>query len=135
MFNFLYKYKVVLVYAPLIIYWIAIFIGTSLPGSKLPPKDVGDKVVHFLAYFGLSIFFNLALIIQKKYLNFKRNHFLYSILIIAVYGAFDEIHQLIIPDRSCDILDWTADIAGALLGLCVIFLLKIINQFVFEKVK
>jgi VanZ family protein len=35
----------------------------------------------------------------------------------------DELHQLFIPGRSCDILDWTADTAGVIIGVIIMTLL------------
>jgi len=33
------------------------------------------------------------------------------------YAGLDEIHQIFIPGRDCDILDWVSDSSGVLLGL------------------
>jgi VanZ family protein len=42
------------------------------------------------------------------------------LLVRASYGALDELSQLIpIVHRSCDLLDWIADMTGAAVGLAV----------------
>ena len=53
---------------------------------------------------------------EIEYLRFKKNFFVAGLIIIAVYGALDEIHQIFITNRSCEFLDWVADIIGGLLG-------------------
>jgi VanZ family protein len=47
------------------------------------------------------------------------------LVICFTYGAFDEIHQIFIPNRSAELLDWIADILGATSGgLLAYFFLK-----------
>jgi VanZ family protein len=50
-------------------------------------------------------------------------------VIIAVYGVLDELHQQLIPGRSCDINDWIADMIGVSIGLIILklFLKKKLN--------
>ncbi len=38
----------------------------------------------------------------------------------ACYGALDELHQLLVPDRSMELGDWLADVVGVALGSYVI---------------
>ena len=42
------------------------------------------------------------------------------------YGILDEVHQLLIPGRSCELLDFLADILGSVIGVIV---LKILIKF------
>jgi VanZ family protein len=35
----------------------------------------------------------------------------------------DEVHQLLIPGRSCELLDFLADMVGGILGMVVVRLL------------
>lgn len=39
-----------------------------------------------------------------------------AVAIASLYGITDEIHQIFVPGRFCDPLDWMTDTAGALLG-------------------
>ena len=67
----------------------------------------------------------LTLIYQRKseYL-FNKAPFA-TIVITSVYGALDEIHQMFIPGRFAEVLDWLADAAGAILGVLIIsYLIK-----------
>ena len=123
MFNFLERNKVVLVYLPLVFYWILLFTLTSLPTQSVPAVGVSDKVEHFLAYFGLSFLLYMALLFQKKSKFFKKYALLITLSISFIYGIIDEVHQLLIPGRSCEFNDFIADLLGAIFGLIVIKIL------------
>ncbi len=117
MFSKLEANKKWLVYFPLIIYWFLLFVATTLPGADLPKTGVSDKIEHFTAYFILAVLFNLALMFQNKYPKIKKKAWLYTLIFILTYAGLDELHQLFVPGRDCDILDWLADSSGVLLGL------------------
>ncbi len=122
MYNFLATKKFEIIYVPLVLYWILLAVLTSVPGPALPViLDTGDKFKHFAAYFLLAIYINLSLHFQTKFPNIKKYFFLISIVIIAVYGALDEIHQIFIINRSCEFFDWIADVLGGLLGTTLIY--------------
>lgn len=81
-----------------------------------------DKVEHFLAFFILAILFNLAMHFQQKSKLLSEKSFFFTSLIIPVYGAIDEIHQILIPGRSCEFLDWLSDASGVLFGIGIVYL-------------
>ena len=120
-----------LVYLPLFVYWIALFVATTLPGDKLPMIGISDKIEHFVSYFILAFYLNFTLHFQHKFKKLAESSSLYTILIVAIYGMVDELHQLFIPGRFCDILDWTADILGGLAGLMIVYIIirSIKNNF------
>ncbi len=123
MFSYLEKNKNRLVYLPLIVYWIVLFTATSIPEESVPSFGVGDKVNHFSAYFILSILLYLTLSFQEKSVFVRSNAVLLTALIILLYGVLDELHQMFIPGRSAELLDWLADAVGAICGILVISLL------------
>ncbi len=129
MLNKLESNKKWMVYFPLIIYWIILFTATTLPGSDLPNMHVSDKIEHFSAYFILAVLLNLAMMFQNKYLLIKRKAWLFTLLIILSYGALDEIHQLFIPGRDCELLDWVSDSSGSLLGVGLVRILIIYFKY------
>ena len=129
MFNFLERNKVLLVYLPLVFYWILLFTLTTLPTQSLPAVGVNDKLEHTLAYFGLSFLLYLTLLFQKKSVMLKKYAMLFTILIVLFYGVLDEVHQLLIPGRSCELLDFLADMLGGVLGIVVIKILIHIYKF------
>lgn len=116
----------VFIYLPLIIHWVTIFILTSLPSEKLPSVEISDKFNHFIAFFVLAFFLNLTLKYQTKYPSLKKNVLLITIIVAASYGLLDELHQLLVPGRSAEVLDWIADFAGALTG-------SLLAEFIFRR--
>jgi len=121
--DFLESHKNKFVYLPLIIYWLILLIATSLPGNELPNLHVSDKIEHFAAYFILALLFSLALLLQSKYEWLKRRANFWAIVIITIYAALDELHQLIIPGRSCDFRDWITDFMATCFGVLVMNML------------
>jgi len=121
------KNKKSVVYTSLIIYWIILLSATSIPADSVPTTGVSDKIEHFLAYFILSILLASTLFFQNKFTILKKYYLLSTLIIASVYGAIDELHQLLVPGRSCELLDWLSDIGGVMLG--IIFVRTIIKKF------
>jgi VanZ family protein len=125
LFDFLERRKKHLVFTPLIIYWIILFLATTLPVQSVPSIAIGDKINHLAAYFVLSCLLYLTLIYQRKSEYLFNKAAFATIVITSVYGALDEFHQMFIPGRFAEVLDWLADAAGAILGVLIIsYLIK-----------
>jgi VanZ family protein len=129
LFKFIEKYKVKVIYIPFVIYWMILFTLTTLPGKDLPDVGINDKISHFTAYCGLAVFLNIFLMVQNKKKILKEKAWMFALIFGASYAMIDELHQLFIPGRSCDVLDWTADVIGLLLGLLVVKILMILNNY------
>lgn len=124
MFEYLSKKKALLVYTPLIAYWLILFTATSLPANDLPSIGLSDKINHLLAYFVLAILVYLALLLQRKS-KFLFNYAPAATLVISLfYGIADELHQMLIPGRSAEVFDWFADATGVILGVLLVYYLK-----------
>jgi len=117
LFKFLEKNKKLLVYTPLVVYWIILFGATTLPAASMPSFGVVDKVNHLSAYFILAILLFLTLLFQQKIPLAKKRVAAYALIICSLYGMLDEVHQIFIPGRSAEFLDFLADACGALLGV------------------
>lgn len=134
MFKYIEEHKVYFVYTPLVIYWVILLILTSLPSGIAVTVDVSDKVNHFGAYGLLSVLLFLTMNFQMKYPFLKKNANWLTVLIASSYGVLDELHQMLVPGRSCEFLDWLADISGSLLGVLIIqWLLKKYYYLSFQK--
>lgn len=123
----LYKYfgshAITLIYIPLIVYWITLFILTTIPADYIPRLfENQDKYEHFLAYCGLAILLSLTLYFQKWSILISSKAFLFALLLILAYGAVDELHQLFVPGRYCDFYDWLADSSGGIIGIGIVYL-------------
>lgn len=77
------------------------------------------KLAHFTEYLILG-FLTINMLnkndISKKYLL--------SILICIIYATSDEIHQIFVPGRACQIRDILIDSIGSITG---VYLYKLIN--------
>lgn len=105
----------------MIVYWLLLLIGTSLPTDDLPSVAISDKFKHFGAFFGLSILLALTLHYQNKFLLLKKYFLAAALIITSFYGLLDEIHQSFIPGRYNEFLDWVADSLGAIAGILLVF--------------
>lgn len=81
------------------------------------------KLAHYTEYTILGILvYNLIYSYNKK--------IYISIIICIIYATSDEIHQLFIPGRSCQIKDIMIDTFGSLTG---IYLYKLTNSLKLSK--
>ena len=70
-----------------------------------------DKIHHLVAYAVLGALVMFAL---RRANNLPLPKALViAILVSSAYGATDEFHQRFVPNRTCDVWDWTADTLGA----------------------
>lgn len=87
------------------------------------------KSAHFLEFAGLGFLFNISFYQTKK-----RKMPIISILASSLYALSDEIHQLFIEGRSCQISDWLLDSCGALFGtIAFLVLFAVINAVIKRK--
>jgi VanZ family protein len=124
LYRLIEKHKALLVYLPLALYWVVLLILTSLPGKDVPNTNINDKVEHYLAYSILAILLCFTFDFQKKIKFLAKQPYLFSLLLVSFYGCIDELHQLYIPGRSCDVKDWLADTCGGLMGIGIVLLIK-----------
>lgn len=85
------------------------------------------KVAHFTIYAILGILSVLNTVTSEKISLVKR--FLISAVFCLGYAISDEIHQLFVPGRSCEIRDVLIDFTGALIGiLFTMFLVHLLKK-------
>jgi len=136
LYSYLKKNKKYLIHLPLIIYWLILFTLTSLPASMAIVTEIGDKISHFGAYGLLSVFLYLTMYFQDKFPLLKKYPGIFTILIASIYGLLDEIHQIYVPGRFAEVLDWLADFSGSVAAVLITrYLLEYLKRTEFEKSK
>jgi len=99
--------------------WVAtIYYFSSLTGPEIEQFGITlwDKGEHFVAFAAGGVSLSLALRWTVPWPWKKLARF--AIVVLVIYGALDEFHQLFTPNRSgADPLDWLADALGALAGV------------------
>src|SRR5262249_36774903 len=97
---------------PLLLWAALVFAVSSLHGSSFPKSVLFDydKLLHGAEYAAGGLLAALAPGAPTWQLAFL------AAALVALYGASDELHQLFVPGRSCDVRDWIADAAGGTLG-------------------
>ncbi len=110
-------------YLTLWVGWVALtFVLTSIPNPQFQvPLPEADKLEH-LAFYGVMGFF-FALWRRACGASVARAA-AQALLFAALVGGIDEAHQLWIPGRSADPLDWLADTAGGGCGALLSALLS-----------
>ena len=99
------------IYLGLWIGWMGItFVLTSIPNLAFEvPVSGGDKLEH-LAFYGVMGFL-FAMWRRECGAPFGKA-FVHALLVTAAAGCLDELHQVWIPGRYADTLDWLADVGG-----------------------
>jgi VanZ family protein len=102
--------------AILVAYWCVLFIATHVP---IPQPDLGvendDKWIHAFAYGVLALLVATAWSLRA---NFGWRQAFIVLVILAIYGALDEITQIPV-NRQADVADWLFDVVGIVVGLAV----------------
>lgn len=71
-----------------------------------------DKLAHIFLYGGLAAVISVGLRRARRPAA-PIVQFYFPIVFAVLYGISDEIHQLFVPSRSCDMMDALADLMGA----------------------
>lgn len=113
--------KLFYVFLPLIL----VIIGIYLSLSEVSFIEGADKMLHFGAFFILSIVFSISL----SKLIVKGNWFKYYFIIICVSFALigviiELLQQYYTLTREMDLYDWLANLAGISLATIIIYIVK-----------
>lgn len=57
------------------------------------------------------------------YFSLNKNKLYLPLITASLYAVTDEIHQIIVPGRACQLRDWVIDTAGAILGIAIYYLI------------
>jgi VanZ family protein len=101
----------------------------NLPTPKIKALDSNirlDYVIHFLAYFILSLFFMFWRMDTDSGLKFKK--VLLFIVLGMCFALLDEIYQKLIPGRTFNIIDFMYDSIGFSIGIFSMFLIALVKN-------
>ena len=104
---------------PPLIWLAAIWIVSSIPAKSLPSvKILGvDKLAHISEYLILSLLVNRW--IKSEHMKNGTIALIYSILLANT--ALDELHQILIPNRSSSGWDLLANASGVVIGFSLLW--------------
>ncbi|GAB4143349.1 MAG: VanZ family protein [Planctomycetaceae bacterium] len=107
----------------LVAYWLTLFISTHIPMPDLGDlPDHSDKVMHFVAYAGLSLLLGIRWSLMSP-LTWRARIIIFSITV--GYAVIDELLQTIPAlHRTGDIYDVLADACGSLIGLMLLVIIQ-----------
>lgn len=88
-------------------------------GIAITIADISDKVNHFGGYGLLSVLLYLNMYFQNRIELFNKWPATFTVIIASIYGILDEIHQMFVPGRSAEFLDWLADFGGSLTAVLI----------------
>jgi VanZ family protein len=97
---------------PVAAYMAVIFVLSSIPNPPTVSQPGSDKLLHVLLYGGLAAF-----VVRAVAGGFDRpvtmRTVIVAVVVSALYGASDEVHQHFVPARQMDAWDLAADSVGA----------------------
>ena len=116
-------------FATYVVLMLSLFPVPEIP--ELEDVPMSDKWAHFIMYGAYSIAFWIDILRNKKYhkdkiTKGKQFYFpcLLSLIIPSAIGGAIEIIQPLVG-RSCELLDFYADVIGASLGTVIMLLFSI----------
>ena len=105
-----------LFWLPVVVWMSFIFRCSAIPGSNIPSLFAGQDILfHAGVYMILALLFSRALAGTKCAIS-PSLVLGWAVLFCLLYGISDELHQLFVPNRSCDFFDILVDLSGAAAG-------------------
>lgn len=83
------------------------------------------KCAHFLEYLILGI--SMIVSVQDLSRLTRGKNAVIAVLICAAYAATDELHQMFVQGRSCEVRDILIDSLGALTGILIVCLISFLQ--------
>jgi hypothetical protein len=99
--------------------WIA---EKILGNPEIASSDLASFVIRKTAHFSIYLCLGASAALTVREWKPKGRPFLWAWLIAVAYAATDEFHQYFVPGRSCEFRDVCIDGSGALIGVCIIWL-------------
>jgi len=94
--------------------WLALTIyvvsSRPIPDEFRAMIAMSDKLVHFAVYGMMALLIARLRLVQER----LPGGAMAAIVLVALFGLADELHQISTPGRIGDFADWVADVLGAL---------------------
>lgn len=93
-----------------------IWLVSDRPRADLPLVllfEGQDKIAHAVVYFTLAYLFGRGLGVRAL-------RWLVILLVVAAWGALDELHQSVVPGRDASFADWIADVVGGVAAIAAL---------------
>jgi len=113
--------RALLLWGPVGLYALAIFIESSISQVPALPSGFTDKDGHGLLYAGLAVLV-LRAASGARWEGVTLRAAAAAVAFAAVYGITDEFHQWFVPGRTADVNDWMADCTGAAIAVAVVLI-------------
>ncbi|MGD9581936.1 MAG: VanZ family protein [Vampirovibrionia bacterium] len=107
-----------------------VFISISFLNIKIPAGT--DKLIHSLTFFSITllVIYTYIKFFSKKYLP----AFIFILLTLGgVFSALTEKLQDNLINRSCDPIDWLANLTGMIIAVFVFYLFTIKKTLKYNK--
>lgn len=95
-----------------------IFGLSSVPGPAFPESV--DFLGRFATLAHFILYAVLGLLLASAFGRPDGRTLALAVAIASLYGVSDEMHQVFVPGRSPDPLDWLADTLGALTAVALL---------------
>lgn len=105
-----------------IVQWLASFLHAQPEMLSF----IVRKCAHFLEYLILGISMVVTVRDLSRWNRVKGG--ITAFLICAVYAATDEVHQMFVQGRSCEVRDMLIDSLGALTGILIACLVSFLRE-------
>lgn len=109
-----------LIIISLLFYWPTLFVLAHIQILPVVRKaGISDKSLHFMAYLVLVFLLWCAISPDRK-VNWRKPAAWWVLLVTVCYGVIDELLQGVVVGRSCDVMDFFADVVGVVTGLILL---------------
>ena len=112
-------------YVPAVLVTAGIAVLSLTESTHMPSVSVNDKLVHGVMYAVLAAAWLIPMMLRTR---LRVRTYLYVCVGATLYGALMEaLQRYCTLTRSGDMADLVADFVGAVIGVSIIAMLKIVN--------
>ena len=116
-------------FVPAVLLTAGIAILSLTESTRMPAVSLNDKLVHGFMYTLLAVAWGLPLLCKSSIINHKSSIYMVVLLGTTAYGALLELLQHCCTlTRSGEWMDILADFLGALVGVSIVALLRMMNS-------